>query len=806
MRCLWLIVIAACGDNLTPGDVAPSDCPKHSTWDAQIQTCACVAGFEKNANGACVWHGTQPSAEPADPASLPCEGPLGFPGVPTIRLPTGDTSTFPVVLSPKIIDVDGDGKIDIIWRTYVEVGVALGHGDGTFSSTLFPMENINSGLAVGDANGDGKVDVITATTDPSTHTATLHVALNNGAGFDPAQAFDSGVAVDNGFGLLAAADLNGDGRADVIGTAYNSTTTIFVLLSTPTGFGAAQVLPPRQWVAATAVGDITGDGHPDVVIAGYGGSSGPVVSIFANTGNGVLTPPVSIATPQATPGALALVDLNDDGLLDVVFGDNDASTAFIGVVLNEGTGAFFPVMKHSVGSPGQAPTALAAADVDADGNLDVGVVLTSVDTMGSRDHTTTVLLGNGLGQFGGQLALGVGAYSTLDLVDFDGDNRPDIVFDALWPVLNNGTAQPFEAYEVGRLGFPRMGSRSLRLLDLDHDSKLDLVGIGEDYSSGPAGVIATRFGRGDGSFFETTTTYSTQVVPGFSNPSGSIPDAFDSGTLTDLNNDGRQDLVIVGSGVQSLINQNNGTFALASPAGADGASLAAGDFNNDGVRDMVVRGEAIWGNPAPIWYLAGHGDGTFSNPVLIAKLGITCAAGVAALDVDGDGWQDLVVDAGELDVMIGQGDGTFAPPQSLAVSFAGIRNGPTTALVAHDVNSDGKLDLVSAERGGIHVAINNGDGTFSPRQSPARESVVTEFGSFPAFADFNGDGHLDMVAREEVFMGRGDGTFESAGMFSGIGFRNAVNVADIDGDGMVDIVSSGFGDRFNVLRGRCLAR
>ena len=145
-----------------------------------------------------------------------------------------------------------------------------------------------------------------------------------------------------------------------------------------------------------------------------------------------------------------------------------------------------------------------------------------------------------------------------------------------------------------------------------------------------------------------------------------------------------------------------------------------------------------------------------------------------------------------LSVLLGNGDGTFAPQVDYAVG------GEPTAVVAGDFNGDGHLDLaVLLQSGTVSVLLNNGDGTFAP-------GVDYEAGEAPSAivaGDFTGDGHLDLAVLHQMFAstidgvsilaGAGDGTFEAQATVPVGLAADAMVAGDFSGDGREDLAVGG---------------
>ena len=309
------------------------------------------------------------------------------------------------------------------------------------------------GIARGDLNGDGKLDVAVATTTGNS----IHVLLGNGDGTMRPQV---GYTADGNPAGVVIADFDGDGKADVASANYfgfnvsvfigNGDGTLKTRVNYPVGFQPSNL----------SVSDFNGDGKIDLAVLG----SPNTLGVLLGNGNGTFQPAItrtiSTAVSSVLPG-----DFNADGKPDLItlgFSTN------ILVLLGRGDGTFDNAVSYPavVGSEVVKATVV---DLNSDGKLDVAVA--------SRlSNRLSILLGNGDGSFQAPNTTALPA-EPADLIsqDFDGDGRLDVVvagynggFNFL-SGLGNGTFSPAVFYQAGSF------SGSLVSGDFNNDGKLDFA-------------------------------------------------------------------------------------------------------------------------------------------------------------------------------------------------------------------------------------------------------------------------------------------------------------------------------------------
>ncbi|HET6179676.1 MAG TPA: VCBS repeat-containing protein, partial [Candidatus Sulfotelmatobacter sp.] len=645
-----------------------------------------------------------------------------------------------------IADFNGDGKLDLVVVSigassaftitpYSLVSILLGNGDGTFQPRAdFAVPFQAGATALGDFNGDGKLDVAIAG-------PTLSILLGNGDGtFQP----HLDTAMNGVTGSLVIGDFNGDGKADV---AIATLQGVGILIGKGDGTFASEV----DYVAGIndsltlAAGDFNGDHHLDLAFQSSAGSH--TVNVLLGNADGTFQPAILNTVDASQPyGIYRLVaaDFNGDGKADiagVVLDENLVVVSF-----GNGDGTLRPAVDYGVG---QGDSAIALADLDGNGKTDLVVANTT-------ESTFSALLNNGDGTFRSNLEYlaGVGPSAAVT-ADFNGDGMADVAVANGACIMQDNDCQPSQSVSVllgkgdgtfrAHVDYP-VGNypQAVAVGDFNGDGHIDIVTPNHDDDT-----VSVLLGNGDGTF-RARTDYATAPLPYWT-------------AVGDFNGDGKLDLAVATAGssvISVLLGNGDGTFrthveyATALPS----VAVAAADLNGDGKLDLVVvaPNDSFGAAPGQVSILLGHGDGTFPQHV---EYSVGRAWGVAVADLNGDNKPDLVTANGGLNcrvidncsndatisVLLGNGDGTFQAARAYPTGA-----GPYSVSVA-DFNHDGAADIVTA-----NVAVHadsiasgttfsmlwgNGDGTFRPH-------LEVEAGPGPisvAVADFNGDSKPDLA-------------------------------------------------------------
>jgi len=656
-------------------------------------------------------------------------------------------------------DFDGDGRLDaaVLYGPDTATGsvtILQGLGDGTFSiGASFETGVSSREVLATDINGDGKIDLAVTNAGDST----VNILYGNGHGaFPTTEIVDLGAGQPREPAGIAARDMNGDGRLDLVVGIHNTDEVAIVDGKAGGSFatarfyvsGSARIAP-----TSIAVDDLNGDGKLDVVTANNLSSDS---SVLLGDGHGNLGAPRSFVSDQ-DPLAVAIADFNGDHIPDVASvtrGRQDTNTSSLAVLLGQGDGTLAGVEDVNLYVQSDS-IALATGDVDNDGVPDLLV--------GYTDGTVELHRANP-----GQGFAAPGSFlSPVDLAllqggDFNGDGLLDIVTvsKAATPTTNltlylgklTGGFGPPQPYAVGS------GPQAIAVGDWNRDGRSDIAVCGQ--GSGSAGTVEILLGGADGTLIQPSP-HKLAV--------GNMPTAADFGDFT---GDGNPDLVVSNNQSVTLLKGNgDGTFQAATTITAAGGAtaLVVADFDGDGKDDLAVAHP----NSMGIVVLFGDGNGG------LAAVGQPLAtsgqvSGLTARDINGDVVPDILFsDQVNSNVRMLVSSGATRRFSSGARNFTTGRQ--PLALGVGDFDGDGRYDvttlnILSATTASVLTNLQtkalirgdaNTDGTVTAADLPALirelassggariERVQVAHASYAAGGiDANGDG---VLTRQDVF-------------------------------------------------------
>jgi hypothetical protein len=593
-------------------------------------------------------------------------------------------NTYSIGISPTRLtrslataDMNSDGNLDLVMPdlSTSKVAVLYGKGDGTFPTTSefsVVAATAPTGVATGDFNKDGKVDIVVASaTGCCPLTGGISVLLNSGSGtFAAPVLYSNPNGVDNG--LVAVGDLNLDGKLDVVESSEGGNNVAVFLGNGDGTFQTAKVYPVA-WASALALGDLTGDKKPEIVVSSYPDGTAWVL-LNKGSGNFQISSVYSAdssAMAMVTGMAIGLADFNGDKKLDFVTGNPAGQFVTIGLGNGDGT---FRDSPHYNQSPGMWTNGLAIADFNLDGNLDV------VQAGGGTGVGLSLMLGTPNGVFKAPTFINLnvpanGRVTFVRTADVNGDGKPDIVCAngkgaVVLLGLGTGSFKAAVTYPVAST-YPAIALPG----DVNGDGKLDLVTTNND------GTLGVLLNKGSGTF--GTATVFPIVIGDFTN-----------------------------ANLKLLLGNGNGTFqspvTLSSPVRPD--SLVAADFNKDGKVDLAIASNDFSGSLA---ILLGNGNGTFGAGTVYEWFDdagcnpLACShypGSLVTVDLNGDNKLDLAIAprnpwyltcggyrCAELYLgavtYLGKGDGTFVE------QFGWMAGISPTFVEAGDFNNDGLPDL-----------------------------------------------------------------------------------------------------------------
>lgn len=655
---------------------------------------------------------------------------------------------YPVGNTPTEIvtgDFNQDGVLDLVTADNFELNVAVlfGNGKGEFG---YPRKIDVQGrpytLEAGDFNNDGALDLVVGIYQNQV------VLLGNGRGsFGPPIKTRTSEEPRS----TAVGDLDKDGNLDLVVT--NNYSDLFLLFGDGRGGFSVKYNFIVSDPSDVIVVDLNRDGNLDLAMSR---SFGDDVAIRFGDGKGQFSSVISYKVGDY-PNHLVVADFNRDNLPDIA--TLNAASSDLSILLGNETKVFSAAVNYPLPFGYFGARAMTLGDFNEDGNSDLVIM----------GRTALVLYGDGKGAFPTESGFVSGGGSGVVIGDFDKNSHQDLAI-----TTGNNTVALLSGNGAGKFAAPgnfNAGKRPIFVAsaDLNGDGKPDLAVANRDSDD-----LSLLFGDGTGNFGKPINL-----------PIGDSPRAI---AIADFNLDGKSDLAVAyyraSNNVFSvLLNNGSGGFngPINFPIENYSAFIASSDLNGDGKPDLIVGGS---GQNA-VTILAGDGTGSFTVASTLSVGSFENGERIVITDFNQDGKSDLAISL-TYDTLILLGDGKGKFTQSAKLS-----RGRT--FTVGDFNADGKPDVAFYGFGQAEVYLGNGSGGFG-------SAIRTSSGGGDVFQlramDVNEDGKMDLIVLNSspgvsVLLGDSQGKFVTELALPISPGPASLAMADFNLDGKLDLAVTG---------------
>jgi hypothetical protein len=649
----------------------------------------------------------------------------------------------------------------IMW--YKNVG-----GDLNYNLRQIAVSGIDtpSSVIAADINGDNLTDLIAA----SQYGHYIKWYRNTGNGI-----FAAGITVsltDEHPNCLASADIDNDGDIDIIGGVEEK---VYLYKNTGNGIFTAGILIHTTFndVHRIRTADLDHNGRLDIVSACDDGT----VRWSKNLLTGSFSAQITITGDAAFSGGFDFLDVNEDSFLDVVT-VSDYNNHISYCINQSGNSFAAPVITTEAFDD---PEQVNVFDMDGDNVKDLVVSYNQTHSIGWFKNLHN-------GNFGPRILVtdAVTRPKSFIAADIDNDGKGDVISTSY--IMNEASTQKTSAfyfrnttgsYEEIPVNFQITPCLLARTADLNNDGFNDIISIHRS--------IVWNENHGDGTFsayklISETIGITELILTDFE--------------ITDLDNDGDQDIVSIGSKkLEAYLNQGNEKFTLGFTvpySGYAGREIEVADLNGDNIKDIIVT--YLNAPTKLVWYPGIDGSNFGSGIFIDYPLQYFSPTKFKCTDVDSDGDMDMVMCSREFSRLYylendGNENFTF---HTIAESLS------TENIAVADFDNDGDPDIINADDYNLGMKyLANNNGIFSTPvliQNTSANSLVA--------TDVDNDGKLDIVASEynpdspsdqNIVWYRNNGTlFDAKAVLYTFSLSDAtyITAGDVNNDNKSDILAA----------------